>query len=181
MLRLAGTWRIEVMMLPFEVRHVHAGCRVESREVEAIRMGLFWLLTKLCSPLCFCQEGADVVMSLPFHNLPVGLGFVVLALFSAGSVSAVVFVAAFHPPKRRGASGRWNAPNHGDGGRAAGGAASRGLTYRHCDKCVNRCPKRALRQTSNLKTPMRMRRGRRQNASEDGDTGAVGRKNSCCV
>ena len=77
--------------------------------------------------------------ALAFHNLPVGFGFVVLALF---------------------------APGHG---------------YRHSathspDKCVNRCPKRALRQTSNLKTPVRMRRGRRQNAGEDGSTAPVGEK-----
>jgi len=119
-LRLAGTWcspwqltsiawRIGVMMLPFKDMCMPA-LELKAGEVEAIRMGLFWLLTKLCSPLCFCQEDANVVMSLAFHNLPVGLGFVVLALFSAGSVSAVVFVAAFGPPKLRGASGRWNAP-----------------------------------------------------------------------
>jgi len=40
-------------------------------------------------------------MPLVFNDFPVGRGFVVLAPFSAGSVSAVVFVALLPPPKKK--------------------------------------------------------------------------------
>ena len=85
-------------MLPFEDVCMPA-LELKAREVEAIPLGLFWLLTKLCSPLCFCQEDTNGLMPLVFNDFPVGRGFVVLAPFSAGSVSAVVFVAVL-PPKK---------------------------------------------------------------------------------
>ena len=71
-------------------------------------------------------------MPLVFNDFPVGRGFVVLAPFSAGSVSAVVFVAVLPPKKNPGTKVRRRAAKHGDAGGAGDGAASRGLIYRHC-------------------------------------------------
>eukprot|EP00434_Breviolum_minutum_P000783 symbB.v1.2.000691.t1/scaffold41.1/size391900/8 len=46
---------------------------LKAREVEAIPLGLFWLLTKLCSPLCFCQEDTNGLMPLVFNDFPAKL------------------------------------------------------------------------------------------------------------
>ena len=71
-------------------------------------------------------------MPLVFNDFPVGRGFVVLAPFSAGSVSAVVFVAVLPPKKIQAPKSAEGAAKHGDAGGAGDGAASRGLIYRHC-------------------------------------------------
>ena len=126
-------------MLPFEDVCMPA-LELKAREVEAIPLGLFWLLTKLCSPLCFCQEDTNGLIPSCSTTFRMGEASSCWPRSQRALFRPWSLLPSCHQKKNPGTKVRRRAAKHGDAGGAGDGAASRGLIYR-------RCPKRALRPT----------------------------------
>ena len=118
------------MTLPFEDVCMPA-LELKAREKEAIPLGLFWLLTKLCSPLCFCQVDTNGLMPLVFNDFPGWARLRRAGPVLSGLRSGRGLCCPLATKKNPGAKVRRRAAKHGDAGGAGDGAASRGLIYRH--------------------------------------------------